>query len=668
MMSILQQVFAYPLCLLLLAMLPLMGVMAFLAARRRRRTLARFSAPSLLKGLALNGGRIQLLRRLCLAGGLVLLITAIAGPQWGRDWEQSTAPGRDLVVVLDLSRSMLAEDVLPNRVERARQALRQLSYAIQERGGHRLALVAFAARARLVCPLTHDYDHFRAALAELDAANLPPDLRPKGPDAVSGTRIGAGLRTAVDAHDPRFRGYQDILLISDGDDPAQDEEWREGVEAAFRAGIPVHTVGVGNPNVASPIPLAGGGPLRHQGEVVLTKLEEQPLRAIAEGTHGTYTPARTDRLPLAELFRTCIEPRPTHDNPDDALPLYRQRYPWFLGAALLFLALEMVFTPLARKIRASASVGGHRSDDSLNEGADTARAPFRVLIERRSLATGTNADSGPDRFPASFLLLPLLLGAVSIGQAEDFLRRGNAEYAQADFAAAVDWYNRAEESAADPGLVACNEAAALYRLGRFREAELHYRYAREEATGVRLARLLYSLGNCIVQQAQDRDAPRLREAIRFYELCMQQKAADAALVADARHNLELARLLWLKAKAARPGGEPNNPDQGNEDDQPRDPDDTGLRGDPLRALDGRGRSEPLSGVQPDRGSTPNDTDQPPPPGKGNLPTLPDTDDLAPLSPEDAAEHLKEAAARIARERQEHARVMTPAIPSNVKDW
>jgi Ca-activated chloride channel family protein len=650
-MGLLHQVFAYPLWLLLLALLPLMGAMALLAARRRRRILARFGPPSVLKGLAQRRRRIEWLRAFGLVLGLVLLITAVAGPQWGRDWEQSTAPGRDLVVVLDLSRSMLAEDVLPNRVQRAKQALERLSYAVQERGGHRLALVAFAARARLVCPLTHDYDHFRAALAELDAANLPPDLRPRGPDAPSGTRIGAALRTAVEAHDPRFRGYQDILLLSDGDDPGQDEEWREGVEAAHSAGIPVYAVGVGNPNAASLIPLAGGRPLRHQSEVVLTRLEEKPLSAIARGTRGTYTAARLEKPPLVELFRTCIAPRATHDNPDDALPLYRQRYPWFVGSALLFLSLEIIFIPLVRKPRASASGGLQSPDNSTDQGADAPRSPARLF-----------------QFPFSFVLIPLLLGAVSVREVEDLIRRGNAEFGQENFAAAVDWYNRAEDSAPDPGLVACNEAAALYHLGRYREAELHYRYARQEATGVRLARLLYSLGNCIVQQAQDRDAPRLREAMGFYELCMQQKAADAALIANARYNLELARLLWLKAKAARRSGEPNNPDQGNEDEQARDLDDAGLRGDSMRSLDGRGRSQPLAGVRPDRGSTPNDTDQPPPPGKGNLPTLPDTDDLSPLTPEDAAEHLKQAAARILRERQEHVRVMTPTIPSNVKDW
>jgi Ca-activated chloride channel family protein len=650
-MSVLHQAFANPLGLFLLALLPVLGVMAFLAARRRRRILARFGAAPALKGLASPWGWRQLLRRACLLVGLVLLIVAIAGPQWGRDWEQSAAPGRDLVVVLDLSRSMLAEDVLPNRVERAKQALAELSYTMQQHGGHRLALVAFAARARLVCPLTHDYDHFRAALAELDATNLPRDLRPDGPESPSGTRIGAALSTAVEAQDPRFRGYQDILLLSDGDDPARDEEWREGVEAAHCQGIPVHTIGVGNPNGDSPIPGRGGAPLRHHNQLVLTRLQEQPLRAIAEGTGGTYTPARTDALPLGQLFRTCMESRATHDNPDDALPLYRQRYAWFLGSALLFLSLEMVlgWTGSRKEEKASRP----KTDPTLSPQPPIAPPPHLLVSLSPCLLV---------------CLLPWLVGAISPEKAVDFVRQGKAAFDRADFVAAVESYDHAEESTTDPGLVAFNKAAALYHLGRYREAELHYRYAREQAKGLRAAQLLYNLGNCIVQQAQDRDARRLKEAIGFYELCMQQPATDAALLKDARHNLEVARLLWLKAKAAKPRSEQDDPEQGNEHEQPSNQEDTGPRGDPLRMAmrNERGKAEPLRGANP--ATTAADTEQPPPPGKGNLPTLPDTDELAPLSAEDAAEYLQQAATRILRERLEYQRQMVPTVSANVMDW
>jgi Ca-activated chloride channel family protein len=333
-MNFLRHGFAHPLSFTLLALLPVLGVVALLAWRRRRRLLARFGVRPVVRILTIIGARTRGLRGTLWVSGMLLLVAGIAGPRWGRDWEQSAAPGRDLVLVLDLSRSMLAQDVLPNRAERAKQALKDLTDTVQRHGGHRLGLVAFAAQARIVCPLTHDYDHFRAALDDLDANHLHRDLRPTGKDALSGTRIGAGLRMAVEAHDPRFRGAQDILLISDGDDPARDSEWLDGMAEARRHRIPVHTVGVGDPEVGSPISV--------RGVEVLTRLEEQPLETIARLTGGKYTPARTHDLRLGELFLERIEPGTPHEEVDDVLPVYRQHYPWFLGAAFVVLSLEMI--------------------------------------------------------------------------------------------------------------------------------------------------------------------------------------------------------------------------------------------------------------------------------------------------------------------------------------
>jgi Ca-activated chloride channel family protein len=336
--------FAHPAALLLLALLPVLGVVAAFARWRRRRALAVLGSTPTLAPATLARRGLRRLRGLCLACGLGLLIVGVAGPQWGRDPDQALMPGRDLVIVLDMSRSMLAEDVLgtsaPNRLGRAKDALADLVATVRRRGGHRLALVVFAARARLVCPLTHDYDHVRDALARLDPADLYPLIGPSA-EAASGTRMGEALARAVQASDPRFRGYQDILLISDGDDPAGDEEWRAGAKWARDAGIPVHTVGVGDPEADSLIPVPGGF-LQYGGRPVRTRLYEPPLEEIARLTRGSYIPARTKALPLGELFRDRMDARPGHENTEDVLPLYRQRYPWFLATAFLLLGSGMV--------------------------------------------------------------------------------------------------------------------------------------------------------------------------------------------------------------------------------------------------------------------------------------------------------------------------------------
>src|SRR5262245_23267359 len=152
---------AWPAALWLLAALPVLWVLGIRAWFRRRRALRRLGSGLALRALTTPPRGVRALQALCWSSGLTTLIAGIAGPRWGADASQVATSGRDLVVVLDLSRSMLAEQ--PTRQERARRALFDLAESLQRRGGHRIALVVFAARAKLVCPLTHDYDHFRDA-------------------------------------------------------------------------------------------------------------------------------------------------------------------------------------------------------------------------------------------------------------------------------------------------------------------------------------------------------------------------------------------------------------------------------------------------------------------------------------------------------------------------
>ncbi|HTK78760.1 MAG TPA: VWA domain-containing protein, partial [Gemmataceae bacterium] len=329
-------VFANPAMLAALAVLPALALLAIVGRVRRRWALARVGPPFAVAQLIEHPRRRWAPVLIALA--LTLIVIGAAGPRWGTGAPPPVAPGRDIVAVLDLSRSMLARDALPSRLGKAKEALAQLADVVQSRGGHRLALVAFAARAQLVCPLTHDYEAFRTKLVALDADSPPPSVR--AADGVSGTRIGAGLRAAVAALDPAGRGAQDILLLTDGDDPADDDEWRTGLSDARAAGVPVHVVGIGDPNRESPIPTLHGGRLQFQGTEVRTRLHEESLREIARRSGGSYLPAHTAAPPLVDFFRTTIATGATREEVEGTLPQPPGRQELFFAAALALLTLR----------------------------------------------------------------------------------------------------------------------------------------------------------------------------------------------------------------------------------------------------------------------------------------------------------------------------------------
>ena len=329
--------FARPDALWLLLLLPLLALVNLWAARQRARAVALIGRPAAVAAQLTHPRPARRWLGFAYPLAWLFLVVALAGPRWGTSDEAGIAVGRDLVIVIDLSRTMLADDMSDaearTRWEAARAGALDVLAAMERRGGHRVALVVFAARTKLLCPLTTDYAHVRAILNDLDGRYPPPAIRPGAEaDIVSGTRIGAGLVAAVEAHDPRFPGFQDIILISDGDDPGGDEEWKRGSKAARAANIPVYTVGVGSPTTPAGVEV-GGEPL------CVTMLQEEPLKQIAAETRGEYVAARRDVPPLGVFFQREIEPRPSRAVSDDQVPQPKERHVWFLVPALMLFLL-----------------------------------------------------------------------------------------------------------------------------------------------------------------------------------------------------------------------------------------------------------------------------------------------------------------------------------------
>jgi Ca-activated chloride channel homolog len=314
---------------------------------RRNRRLARLGRPVMILSLVNSVRRRPWLRRLAEWFGWSAIILGLAQPQWGQGEPDGVALGRDIVLVIDLSRSMLAEDTPgPARWQSAIQAAQDLVDECRKERGHRIGVVIFAARAEVLVPLTTDYNHMQQTLAEIQARTPNPGIRPDE-SSVSGTRIGLGLALAVRSHDARFQRAQDIILFSDGDDPRDDQEFRRGIDTARRADIPVHVVALGNPTRESPIfwqdQLVEFRNPEGIADPVQTRLHPEVLREISTSTGGVFVNAETSTPNLREVFKSEISTRNKREFADDASPGRRNQSAWFFGfGAILFMASRLL--------------------------------------------------------------------------------------------------------------------------------------------------------------------------------------------------------------------------------------------------------------------------------------------------------------------------------------
>ncbi|MGD2121221.1 MAG: VWA domain-containing protein [Gemmatimonadota bacterium] len=271
--------FASPEWLIALLLVPAVAGGLWMAARRRRRLLERFGEAELLSRLTASvSRRARLIKKALAVGAVALFVLAMARPQFGTRVETVRRRGQDIMVAVDLSRSMLAEDVTPNRLDRARLAILRL---IRSLDGDRIGLVAFAGDAFIQSPLTVDYT---AAAMFLDA--MGPEMMP-----VQGTDLGEALRMSLDALDQAAREDRIIVLVTDGED--HEGQWEEQLQRARASGVQIHTVGIGSVE-GVPIPESGSGSggqgfkRDEEGNVVTTRLDEATLREVAETTGGQF--------------------------------------------------------------------------------------------------------------------------------------------------------------------------------------------------------------------------------------------------------------------------------------------------------------------------------------------------------------------------------------------
>jgi Ca-activated chloride channel family protein len=330
--------FAHPYYLYALILVPALFLVFLLVMRWKRRKLGRFGDSEVVKKLLpdLSRGR-QYLKYTLLMLALAFIILGLADPQIGSRLEKGERKGIDLFICLDVSNSMLAEDIKPNRLDRAKSAISKM---IDELKNDRIGIVVFAGKSYVQLPITNDY-----SAAKLFLSSISPDIMP-----TQGTAIGEAIDQAVSSFDDN-KHSKAIIIISDGENHEDD-----AVEAAKNAaakGIKIFTVGMGLPEGA-PIPVYHNGVIAGfkkdiDGTTVVSRLDDKMLQQIAQAGQGSYVRASNTQSSLDKIFqeinkmqKTEFEARIFSD--------YEDRFQYPLLIACLLLVLELLILERKNKV------------------------------------------------------------------------------------------------------------------------------------------------------------------------------------------------------------------------------------------------------------------------------------------------------------------------------
>jgi Ca-activated chloride channel family protein len=501
---------------------PLLVGLGLIGRARRRRDWAVLGQPGRPAGEGWAGW----------VAAAVCLVVALAQPRWGNPARSPLPPGHDVVVAVDVSRSMGCGDVVPDRLGRAVELASGLVEELGSRPGDRVAVVAFAGRAVAKCPLTTSL----GAVLERLRSLRPGDVRPGGTD------LAAALDGAADAFDDQeHTGGRVVVILSDGEDhpaawPAALARLRER-----DPGVVVHAVAISDQANGHPVPLrprSGPGfePLRYQGEVVASRRTDLALEAIATATGGAFLPLGLATADLGRLYRERIEPVALARRAGSRGSEPAERYGVFVLAAL---GLGL----------AASRPGWHRS------------GPGRGGVFLAALAAVTaTAGAGPQA--------GRLGGPSDAASPARLVAAGRAAFDAGRFHDALVAFTQAAARAPSDPIPRYDVAAAAFQLGLYAQAFDDYSAARPRADAALRTRIDYALGNTALALGD------LAGAIRHYDDCLASTAPGPPLdevrrraAANRKFVEDLTRQVSQPSgsgPAPRPSGRPKGGDASGE--------------------------------------------------------------------------------------------------------
>jgi len=328
--------FNYSGYLVLLIFVPGLVLFYIYIFKQKKRLLSKFGDFVLVQKLINPDGlRRQKIKTLLLVASLFFIVIGLSGPQIGTRMIEIKRRGIDIIIAIDCSASMLAEDIKPNRMERAKY---ELSSFIDRLHGDRIGIIAFAGTAFLQCPLTLDYGAAKMFLNIIDTNLIPQP----------GTSIGSAIKLAMKSFEHKERKYKALIILTDGED--HDKNTPDIVDEAVKEGIRIYTIGFGNPE-GELIPIRDnqgnliGYKKDKKGEPVLSKLDEMLLQKIALVTGGKYYRSTSGEIELERIYDDIsgMEKKLLQSKYQS---LYEDRFQYFIFIAIILLIIEFILTEI----------------------------------------------------------------------------------------------------------------------------------------------------------------------------------------------------------------------------------------------------------------------------------------------------------------------------------
>jgi len=323
----------------LLWLVVLLAVFYFQSFKKRKATMERFAQKNLITDLTSSlSHKKQKVKAGLIFLAVFLIVLSFLRPQWGFHWQEVKRKGLDIIIAVDTSKSMLAEDVKPNRLERAKLAIKDFTRYLQ---GDRVGLIAFSGEAFLQCPLTVDYSGF---LLSVDSLNV--NIIPRG-----GTAISRAIKEAIRSYEGGLKKYKVLILITDGENTAGGDPFK-AAEKAKEEGVKVFCIGIGTPE-GELITLTDKNGNKtflkdSQGNVVKTRLDENTLQKIALTTGGSYVRSGATEFGLDLIYKEKLSKMEKRELESKLSKQFEERFQIPLALAFLLLLGELFISERKR--------------------------------------------------------------------------------------------------------------------------------------------------------------------------------------------------------------------------------------------------------------------------------------------------------------------------------